>query len=97
MPCNCKELEGFDLVMFKAKSYEIKTGKKAAVFVVNKTTPSFTDLIEVSKVNNICCYFTTDGIEHEIVKEIVKEIKEIEVVSEEVISTPKKRRSKKTI
>ena len=93
MPCNCKELEGFDLVMFKAKSYEIKTGKKAAVFVVNKTTPSFTDLSEVSKVNNICCYFTTDGIEHQI----VKEIKEIEVVSEEVIPTPKKRKSKKTI
>lgn len=91
MPCNCKELEGFDLVMFKAKSYEAKTGKKAAVFIVGKKVPSFTDLENISKVENICCYFTTDGVEHEI----VKPIPEIEVSSEQVVAKPKRKRTKK--
>lgn len=91
MACNCKQMEGFDLVMFKAKSYENKTGKKAAVFIVDKKTPSFTDLSNIDKVQNICCYFTTDGIEHDI----VKPIKEIEVQSEEV-KPKRKRASKKT-
>ena len=73
MSCNCKQMKGFDLVMFKAKSYESKTGNKAAVFIVNKTTPSFTDLKNVNKVADICCYFTTDGVEHPIKKTYRKE------------------------
>ena len=86
MSCNCKEMEGFELVMFKAKSYEQKTGKKAAVFVVNKKTPSFTDLSNVNSVDGICCYFTTDGVEHDIIK-VVEEI--------EVLEKPKRKRKSK--
>ena len=92
MSCNCKEMEGFALVMFKARSFEEKTGKKAAVFVVNKTTPSFTELENVNNVEGICCYFTTDGVEHKLEKKVVEQI---EVVSEEVASKPKRKRTKK--
>lgn len=72
MSCNCKNMKGFDLVIYKAKQYESSTGKKAAVFVVDKKTLSFTDLSNVKKVQGICCYFTTDGIEHELPKPKVK-------------------------
>ena len=75
MSCNCKKAEGFDLVMMNAKIYENQTGKKAAVFIVNKTTPSFTDLKNIKKVDGICCYFTTDAIEHEIVKPLSRKTK----------------------
>lgn len=88
MACNCKEMEGFDLVMFKAKSYETKTGKKAAVFIINKKTPSFTGLSGIGKVEGICCYFTTDGVEHKV----EKPVKEIEVINEEVVKKPKRKR-----
>lgn len=64
MGCNCKKKEGFDLVMSKAQQYEIQTGKKAAIFVINEKTVSMTDLSNIDKVSGICCYFTTDGKEH---------------------------------
>lgn len=67
MGCNCKDLEGFDLVLFKARDYENKTQKTAAIFVINDI-PSFTDKDNISKINSICCYYTTDGKEHKITK-----------------------------
>lgn len=86
MGCNCRDMKGFDLTMFKAKSFENKTGKQAAIFIKGETV-SFTDLSNIGKVEGICCYFTTDNVEHEIVKEIeVVEAKEIK---------PKRKRSKK--
>jgi hypothetical protein len=92
-------MEGFELVMSNAKAYETRTGKKAAVFVVNKTTPSFTDLSNVSKVVGICCYFTTDGVEHELEKaQEIQETSNIEVVGEEIAIEPKKnKRASKNI
>lgn len=80
-------MEGFDLVMFKSVKFEERTGQKAAVFVVDKKMPSFTDLRNIEKVEGICCYFTTDGKEHDLPE------KETEVVDEEVVT--KKRRRKK--
>lgn len=98
MGCNCKEMKGFDLTMFKARAYEQKNKKQAAVFVINEKTVSFTDLSNIEKVSGICCYFTTDGVEHEI--KVSKKTKEIEVVEETskeetVLIAPKKKRSKK--
>lgn len=93
MACNCKEMKGFDLVMFKAKQFELKTGKKAAVFIVNKKTPSFTELNNIFNVEGICCYFTTDGEEHLFIKPI--DVSKIEVVDEEVVEVVKKKKTPK--
>lgn len=68
MSCKCQDLKGFELIMFNAKDYEQRTNRKTAVFVVGKETLSFTELANIDKVDGICCYFTTDGVEHKITK-----------------------------
>lgn len=65
MGCNCKEIKGFDLALINAISFERTTGKKAAIISVGGIA-SFTDLANVKKVQGICCYYTTDNVEHKI-------------------------------
>ena len=71
MGCNCKEIEGFDAVLLKAIGYEKNTRNKAAIIKINNVA-SFTDLSNVKKVKGICCYYTTDRVEHKIPKTIKK-------------------------
>lgn len=65
MGCNCKEKIGFPLALSNAKKFEVKTGKTAAIFMVNDVI-SFTDKKNIRKVKEICCYYTTNGKEHKI-------------------------------
>lgn len=65
--CNCREKKGFALVLSKAVAFEKSSGKEAAIFSVGEAI-SFTDKSNINKVDDICCYFTTDNVEHKIVK-----------------------------
>ncbi len=83
--CNCKSKKGFNLVMSKAVAFESKTSREAAVFVKNDRV-SFTERSHINKVEGICCYFTTDNVEHQIEKPKKrqrKKIKDIKVIVEE--------------
>ena len=96
--CNCRNKVGFDLAMSQASKFESNSNRKAAVFV-RDGKPSFTEESNINKIEGICCYFTTDGIEHQIIKDepvevVEKAIEEIEVISEEV--KPKKAKRKRT-
>ena len=89
-------MEGFDLAMFKAQQFERKTNKKAAVFVVNEKTASFTDLSNIDKVEGICCYFTTDGKEHEIEKTVEKTAEPVSEETTQTTTIKKRSRRKKS-
>lgn len=77
MGCNCKDIEGFDKALINAIKFEKATGKEAAIFKVGSTV-SFTDKKNIKKVKDICCYYTTDKVEHKIPKPKKRVVKKTE-------------------
>ncbi len=67
MACNCKEIKGFKKAIIDGSAFERNTGKKAAIISILGVA-SFTDLANVKKIKTICCYYTTDGVKHKIVR-----------------------------
>lgn len=64
--CNCTKKPAFTMQMANATRVEKLTGKPQAVYT-NGGGIFFGELKAVKKLN-ICCYYTTDGKEHKIVK-----------------------------
>ena len=67
MGCNCKEIKGFDKAIIDGSAFERNTKKQAAIISIGGIA-SFTDLANVKKIKDICCYYTTDRVEHKIVR-----------------------------
>lgn len=63
--CNCTNKPAFTMQMANATRIEKLTGKPQAVYTNGGIF--FGELKAVKKLN-ICCYYTTDGKEHKIVK-----------------------------
>ena len=67
--CKCQETAGFKQQMSTAKRKETETGEAHAVFVLTNPITQEKHVFECkeSDLNDamgICCYFTTDEVEH---------------------------------
>ena len=84
--CNCIKKKEFETALFQAIAFERASKKEAAIFMKDGVI-SFTDKSNIDKIEGICCYSTTDRVEHKIVVAKVakkapkkkKAVKEIEV------------------
>ena len=60
--CKCKNSNGFREALRNAKNLDLKTGKKHAVYIKDKTA-FVGELNTVKKTEGICCYFLSNGKE----------------------------------
>ncbi|MDM1073688.1 hypothetical protein HX001_14455 [Empedobacter brevis] len=71
--CKCKNTDGFREALRNAKNLDLKTGKKHAVYIKNKTA-FVGELNTVKKTEGICCYFLSNGKEVLIEPKVKQEV-----------------------
>ena len=75
--CNCKNTNGFQEALRNAKNLDLKTDKKHAVYIKNKTA-FVGELNTVKKTVGICCYFLSNG------EEVLIEAQEVQSKTKEI-------------